>query len=283
MKFACSSIAFAPGEVEASFDLLAAEGITGIELAPTTVWPGWQGATPQAARELAQRWQDRGFAIPALQAVTFDCDAGELFGASERVARLEQHLAVVAEIASAAGAGVVVFGAPRVRRRGELTIAEAIERAAPVLRRIARTFSDHGVALALEPVPPVYNCDFINTTDDAIRMVEFVGAPGLAVNLDAAALWLAGERPSDYLPAAADWLRHYHISEPELGDFVAPHAPHAEWLVELRSLGWKRWCSIEMRRPKGDLAHVGPWQAIRAARRANGPERFVHPLGHSAS
>lgn len=266
MKFACSSIAFVPGEVEASFDLLAREGVSGIELAPTTVWPSWQGATPQAARELAARWQDRGFAMPALQAVTFDCDAGELFGDGARVARLEQHLAFVAQLASAAGAGVVVFGAPRVRRRGALSAAEATERAAPVLRRIARTFSDQGVVLALEPVPAAYGCDFLNTTGEAIRMAELVAAEGLAVNLDAAALWLAGERPSDYLPAAAAWLRHYHISEPELGDFVEPHAPHAEWLLELQSLGWRGWCSIEMRRPKGELAVAGPWRAIRGAR-----------------
>jgi sugar phosphate isomerase/epimerase len=268
MNFACSSIAFAPGEVEASFSLLASEGISGIELAPTTIWPGWRGATPQAARELARRWLDRGFAIPALQAVTFDCDAGELFGTGERVARLEQHLAFVAQLASAAGAGVVVFGAPRVRRRGELTAAEVIDRAVRVLRRIARSFSDHGVVLALEPVPATYGCDFINTTGEAIRMAEFVGAEGLAVNLDAAALWLAGEHPGDHLPAAAAWLRHYHISEPELADFVAPHAPHAKWLLELKSLRWRGWCSIEMRRPAGSLALTGPWPAIRAARGA---------------
>ena len=268
MKFACSSIAFAPGEVEASFDLLADEGISGIELAPTTVWPGWQGATPLAARELARRWQDRGFVIPGLQAVTFDCDAGELFGTSTRAARLEQHLAFVAQLAGAAGAGVVVFGAPRLRRRGEMSIAEAIERAAPVLRRIARAFSDQGVLLLLEPVPAAYGCDFINTTAEAIRMAEFVGAAGLAVNLDAAALWLAGECPGDYLPAAAAWLRHYHISEPELGDFVAPHVPHAAWLLELQSLGWREWCSIEMRRPQRDLALAGPWRMIRIARGA---------------
>jgi sugar phosphate isomerase/epimerase len=266
MKFACSSIAFAPGEAQFPFDLLAAEGITGIELAPTTVWPKWQGATPRSARELARRWRDRGFAIPAMQAVTFDCDAGELFGAHERVARLEQHLGFVAQLASAAGAGVVVFGAPRVRRRGDLSVTEAIERAAPVLRRIARSFSDCGVVLALEPVPVAYGCDFINTTGEAIRMAECVGEPGLKVNLDAAALWLTGERPRDYLPAAAAWLQHYHISEPELGDFVAPHAPHAEWLLELKSLGWRGWCSIEMRKPENELAVAGPWQALRAAR-----------------
>jgi len=269
MKFACSSIAFAPGEIEASFDFLASEGITGIELAPTTVWPGWQGATPRAARELARRWQDRGFAIPALQAVTFDCDAGELFGTTERVARLEQHLAFVAELAGAAGASVVVFGAPRVRRRGELSIAEAIESAAPVLRRIARVFSDEGVVLALEPVPDAYGCDFINTTGQAIQLAKIVGMEGLAVNLDAGALWLAGERPHDHLPAAAAWLRHYHISEPELGEFIAPHAPHAQWLLELKALGWSEWCSIEMRRPKGDFAVAGPWRALRAVRGAS--------------
>lgn len=99
-------------------------------------------------------------------------------------------------------------------------------------------------------------------------MAEWVGAAALGVNLDAGALWSAGERPGDFLPGAAGFLQHYHISEPELGDFT-PHAPHAAWLRELEALAWSRWCSIEMRRPQGDLALAGPWQAIRAARGAN--------------
>lgn len=265
MKFACSSIAFAPGEDAVPFDLLAREGITGIELAPTTIWPDWHGATPQAARELAQRFRARGFAVPAMQAVTFGCDAGELFGAPDRVARLEEHLGLVARLAGALGAGVVVFGAPRVRRRGDVSVGTAIELAVPVLRRLARAFASEGAVLALEPVPTTYGCDFINTTAEAIALAGFVGTEGLAVNLDAAALWLAGECPRDHLPASARWLRHYHLSEPELGDFSAPKVPQAEWLRDLKELGWGRWCSVEMRRPQGELAVVGPWRLLRSA------------------
>lgn len=266
MRFACSSIAFAPGESAVPFDLLAREGIEGIELAPTTIWPGWHGATPAAARDLARRLRDRGFVIPAMQAVTFDCDAGELFGPPARVARLEQHLAHVAQLAGALGAGVVVFGAPRVRRRGDLSPAAAIDRALPVLRRLACVFAGEGAVLALEPVPATYGCDFLNTTGEAIALAELAGADGLAVNLDAAALWLAGEHPRAHLPASAKWLRHYHLSEPELGDFVAPQAPHAQWLLDLHAAGWPHWCSIEMRRPRGELAVAGPWAAVRRVR-----------------
>ena len=60
MRIAVSSIAWAAGEEGAALDALVAGGAQGVEIAPTTIWPGWEGATPAAAREVRARLAGRG-------------------------------------------------------------------------------------------------------------------------------------------------------------------------------------------------------------------------------
>jgi hypothetical protein len=63
-------------------------------------------------------------------------------------------------------------------------------------------------------------------------------------------------------PDVGPLVRHFHISEPNLGDFTAPEAPHADNLRVLREGGYAGWCSVEMLEPSQDLAVVGPWAFV---------------------
>jgi sugar phosphate isomerase/epimerase len=42
-------------------------------------------------------------------------------------------------------------------------------------------------------------------------------------------------------------LEHIHLSEPNLGNFAQPQVDHERIAQTLRSLGWNKWISIEMR------------------------------------
>jgi hypothetical protein len=68
-------------------------------------------------------------------------------------------------------------------------------------------------------------------------------------------------------PTVSRQLRHFHISEPDLGDFRTPQVPHQENLRVLGEGGYTGWCSVEMREPASGLAEGGPWRVLEAAGR----------------
>jgi sugar phosphate isomerase/epimerase len=243
------------------FRLLREHGIGGIEVAPTRVWPDWDGATPAAAAAYRRQLEDEGFAVPALQAILFGRTKARLFDANGEKALVE-HLALVAALAGALGAKAVVLGAPKQRDRGLLAPEAAHAHAADVFRAIAPAFADCGACLCIEPNPPQYGCNFVTTAAEGASLVRQVAHPGFGLHLDAAGMFLVGERLSAILPDVEPLLRHYHISEPDLGDFTAPQVPHAANLAALHACGYAGWCSVEMREPRQGLASAGPWALL---------------------
>jgi sugar phosphate isomerase/epimerase len=262
-RFAFSNIAWAPHDDPEIFALLRENGVTGIEVAPTTIWPEWQSCTPAAAVRYRAFLLDEGFEVPALQALLYGRPQARLFdGESEFL----DHLAHVAEIAEGLGAKVAVLGAPGQRNRGARTWPQAVGHAVPVLRHAAEVFADHGCCLCIEPNPHEYGCNFVCNALEGAELVQAVDHPGFKLHLDAAALFLEHEDLRAVLPAVAPMLRHFHLSEPQLGDFREPKAPHIHNLRCLDEGGYAGWCSVEMRRPNGPLATSGPWALLAKAR-----------------
>ena len=262
MKLACSNIAWTPHDCPEILDLLREQGITGIEIAPTKIWPRWEDATPRLAEAYGTWLRGEGFDVPALQAVLFGRPEARLFDdAGERV--LVSHLARVAEIAEAFGAAAVVLGAPRQRDRGVLSKDAAFERAAAVFQRAAEVFAAHGTSLCIEPNPRRYDCNFIVNAREGAELVRRVDHPGFGLHLDSAAMFLENDDLMQLWPDVAPLVRHFHISEPDLGDFATPQIPHHENLAFLDSVGYENWCSVEMREPALPLATVGPWDLLK--------------------
>jgi D-psicose/D-tagatose/L-ribulose 3-epimerase len=261
MRVAFSNIAWAPHDDPDVLALLKEQGIEGIEVAPTRVWPNWEGATPAAAERYGRRLRSLGFEVPALQAVLFGRPDARLFD-REGLPTFVSHLTQVAELAGALGAGAVVLGAPRQRDRGSLSQEEAFNRAANALHRLAEVFAARGSCLCIEPNPRRYACNFIVNAEEGADLVRRVNHGGFGLHLDAAAMFLEAEDLERFWPQGGDLVRHFHISEPDLGDFRTPHVPHRANLAFLTSRRYSGWCSVEMREPALPLSIAGPWSIL---------------------
>jgi sugar phosphate isomerase/epimerase len=246
---------------------LREHGVQGIEIAPTKVWPDWVGATPEAARAYRTKLEHMGFTIPAMQAVLFGRPEARLFDKQGHIALIE-HLTAVARLSEVLGAGVVVLGAPRQRDRTGLSMDEALDRAIPIFRHLGNVYYDHGSCLCIEPNPRRYSCNFIVNAVEGAALVRAVASPGFALHLDAAAMHLEAEHLEQVWTVAGPLVRHYHISEPDLADFVAPQVPHDSNFECLARYCYANWCSVEMREPAKPLAEVGPWHLLDVARNA---------------
>ena len=254
MRIAVSSIAWAADEAEAALDALVAGGAQGVEIAPTTIWPGWEGATPEAAREVRARLAGRGLAVPALQSVLFGRAELQVFG---DLAPLRAHVAKVAGLAGALGAGVMVFGSPRNRLRGEMAADAAMERAVPVFRALGEVCAAEGTALGIEANPAAYGGDFLLRWQEAAELVTRVGHPGVVLHLDTACTALAGDDPAEAAGACGAALAHFHVSAAGLAAVAAGNPiDHAAVAAALRAAGYGGWVSIEMRRDEAGVAAV---------------------------
>jgi len=251
MKLSFSSLAWEPSQDALVRATLLRRGVGGIEVAPLKYWPDAPDIPSATLASFRHKWTQAGISIVALQGILFGLPELQLFGTPEQQASLERHLVGMCMVASTLGARVVVFGAPKNRIRGELSEQEAMERAAPLLHRVAGEAHDLGVMLCLEPNPKMYGADFIRTTDEAMRLVELVDHPGYGFHFDAGASAINGESDAVVL-RALHAAQHYHVSEVDLLPLGAGTVDHHHLGAMIRAASYDHWLSVEMRASQMD-------------------------------
>ena len=264
MKLAISNIAWPLAAEGEALELFQRAGVTGIEVAPTRLWPDWQGASAPAAQAYSKILAAQGFSVPALQAILFAKPQLQLFGIKASRQQLSDHLRSVADLASALGATSLVFGAPKNRLLNDLTPEIGFAIARDFFSSLAPYYEECGVCLCLEANPPQYACTFVTNSSEAARLVRAVDSPGFGLHLDTACMSLAGEDFSTAIGNNLDILRHFHVSEPFLNPFATPQIDHAQVAAILRGARYSGWVSLEMRetaQPAHDVAQAAGFLA----------------------
>lgn len=253
-QLAVSNIAWSQHDDPELLTALRENGVAGIEVAPTKIWPAWQGVTPQSVNDYRRFMDDQGFCVPSMQALVYGKPELTVFG--DGAEGLIEHMKLIADIGAGLGATKLVFGAPKNRRREDLDLEQARAIATDVFRKIADICADREVVFCLEPNPSDYHCDFINNAAEGLAMVTRVDSPGFALHLDAAGMFLAKDNAQQAVADASSRISHFHASEPFLGHFADPQSDHRGAAAGLREIDYRGWVSIEMRATETPLASV---------------------------
>ena len=111
-----------------------------------------------------------------------------------------------------------------------------------------------GVTLCIEPLNR-FETYFLNTQEDAARLVHAVGMPNVRIHFDTFHANIEERHPADSLRANGRDLGHVHISENDRG---IPGTGHNDWtgiLSALKEIGYGGWLTIEsFAQPEPDLA-----------------------------
>jgi D-psicose/D-tagatose/L-ribulose 3-epimerase len=111
-----------------------------------------------------------------------------------------------------------------------------------------------GVTLCIEPLNR-FETYFLNTQEDAARLVRAVGMPNVRIHFDTFHANIEERHPADSLRTNGRELGHVHISENDRG---IPGTGHNDWtgiLSALKEIGYGGWLTIEsFAQPEPDLA-----------------------------
>lgn len=248
MKLAVSNIAWTNEEEPAVAVLLQKLGVKFIEIAPTKLWQDPTTIDRNEALAYVEFWRSYGIEVVAFQSMLFNRTDLKLFDNTDNKQQTLTYLQNFTRLASLMGAGVMVFGSPKNRQRGNMSIDIADHIAEPFFAEIGKTAAENGVNFCIEPNAEQYACDFITNAEQGINLVKKVASPGFGLHLDIACMTLAGDNIEASIKLAEPILGHFHISSPMLGD-VKPgtEVDHETAAAALRSIGYDKYVSIEMR------------------------------------
>ena len=112
------------------------------------------------------------------------------------------------------------------------------------LRTVAARAEKRGVWVCIEPLNR-FETYFLNTLEDAARLVNEVGSPNVKIHFDTFHSNIEEKHQAEALRAVAKHLGHVHISENDRG---IPGTGHCDWkgvFKVLKETGYAGWLTIE--------------------------------------
>ena len=243
MILSISNIAWIADNDEKVYGFMKEHGFSGLEIAPTRIFP----EAPYEDLAAAGRWKEGlqarfGFTVPSMQSIWYGRKE-KLFGSVEEREALLSYTKKAVDFAQAIGCGNLVFGCPVSRAIPEGKDAGS---AISFFRELGEYAYAKQTVIGMEANPKIYNTNFINTTGEAFDLIEAVDSKGFLLNLDLGTMIENGES-ADILKGRTDLINHVHISEPGLKP-VRKRKIH-EQIAELLKAGeYQKAVSIEMGR-----------------------------------
>lgn len=265
MKLSVSNIAWEAKDDNIIFQKMKDLGFTGLEIAPTRIIPeAPYNHIPQAKAFAEQIKQKYNFTIPSMQSIWYGIQ-DKVFGTEAESARLITYTKKAIGFAEVIGCTNLVFGCPRNRAIPESTDNQKTDNqeannkttdskadnqkagiqntAVSFFRELGDYAHQHHTTIAMEANPPIYHTNYINTTEEAIRLIQTVKSEGFKLNLDIGTMIENGEAVS-ILHGAEHLINHVHISEPGLTP-IKKRTLHRELATFLREVSYQGFVSIE--------------------------------------
>lgn len=240
MKLSISNIGWSTENDQQVYDLMKSIGFSGLEIAPTRIFP----ENPYEDLNLAKDWSKRiryeqGFEIPSMQSIWYG-RTEKIFGSEAEKSVLIEYTKKAIDFAETIGCGNLVFGCPKNR-----SIPEGVNAEESILffKQIGDYASDHNCVVAMEANPPIYHTNFLNTTEQTLDFIKMVDSDGILLNLDVGTMVENGEDTSVLVGNEA-YIHHVHISEPGLKS-IKKRSLHIELGDMLRKMNYEGFVSIE--------------------------------------
>ncbi|HEU5316700.1 MAG TPA: sugar phosphate isomerase/epimerase family protein [Chloroflexota bacterium] len=250
IRFGSCNEMFEGWDMARQLSYLREAGYEGVELAPFTIAQDVREVPAAKRAEVAAQAKAAGIEVIGLHWLLVGPEGMYITHTDPAVrARTAEYLAELMHFCADVSGSVLVFGSPAQRNllpgvtkeAARAWLIDGFERALPVAERT-------GVTLCLEPLPPP-ECTFIQTTTEAIDVIESIDHPNLRLVLDVKSM--AGEERltrspiPDTIRRTARHVKHVQSNDTNRGHPGSGETDYVPIFRALDDVGYEGFVSVE--------------------------------------
>jgi sugar phosphate isomerase/epimerase len=222
-------------------------GYEGLEIAPFTLAVPITDVSPQRRAELRAQASEAGVEIIGLHWLLAKTTGLHLTSPDAAVrARTSAYLFALAEACRDLGGHIMVFGSPSQRSlQPGVSWDRAFDLATETFQRAMPRIADCGVTICMEPLTRD-ETDFINTCDEAVRLIEAVGHANFVLQLDVKAMSSESTPVPDLIRRHARRTGHFHANDPNRRGPGFGDTDFVPIFQALTEAGYDGWVSVEV-------------------------------------
>ncbi len=243
MKISISNIAWSKENDIEMLEFLSKKGFDAIEIAPTRIIENTPYECIEEAKTICEDIKQKyKLDISSMQSIWFG-KTERIFESESNRKSLIDYSKKAIDFANAINCKNLVFGCPKNR------IISSIEKdysiAIDFFSEIGEYAYLNNTCFSIEPNPTIYNTNFINTTNEAIKFIRDVNCEGVKINIDLGTIIYNSEDIS-ILENNINLINHVHFSEPNL-EYLEKRKLHKDIIDLLKRNGYNKYVSIELK------------------------------------
>lgn len=242
MKFALCNEFCEGWPIEAVFRLAAEAGYGGVEIAPFTLAESVREISAHDRHQMRMKAEAAGVEIVGLHWLLVSPEGLNVNHPDDRTRwRTQDYFMDLIHFCADLGGRVMTFGSPDQRsvQPGEAPEG-AWERTVGFFQNVLDLAAEREVVVGMEPLPRAQT-NFVNTKDEAVRLVDAIDHPNFRLTLDCKAMTAEATPAPRLIREAADMLVHCHANDdngryPGTGGIDFP--PILRALLDIDYDGW---------------------------------------------
>ena len=236
IKLAISNIAWDKSNDENIYEFLKQNNIKGLEIAPTRIFEQNPYDRLEEAKVYANVLKEKySLDIISMQSIWY--------GKTHNAEELIEYTKKTIYFANAVKCTNLVFGCPKNRNMSDY--GKDYPKAIDFFKEIGKYALDNKVIISVEPNPVIYNTNFLNYTEQAIKFVKEINLDSIKVNYDLGTV-IYNKENLKILEDNIQYINHIHISEPNL-ELIQIRERHKELISILKNSNYQKYVSIEMK------------------------------------
>ncbi len=238
MKIGICNELFQGWPIQRVFDYVASLGYAGVEIAPFSLADSVRDISSRKRKEIASAAQERGLEIIGLHWLLVKPEGMSILHPDPGVRKLtREYLQDLIHFCADLGGKILSHGSPKQRTvQPGWNFGEAWKRARETFEGCLPAAQERGVTYCLEPLTRS-NTNFVNTVEEALRMVEEINHPHFQMMVDCRSAEANEGSAARALSSALEsgHLRHVHLNDvngkgPGFGS--VPFSPILKPLIE---------------------------------------------------
>ncbi len=214
MKIAICNELFKGWLLKDIYEYVSRLGYEGVEIAPFTISNDVRMIVHKERKEISDLASSYNLEIVGIHSLLVAPKGLHLTHPDESIRQLtNQYLCELVKFTSEIGGKFLVLGSPNQRNvLNGLSYQNAWEYARQILYECSRFAEKYDVIIALEPLTRQFT-NFINTAEEAIKLIREVSHPNLMLNLDIFSMLDEGKPIPDIIRESKEYLINFHAND----------------------------------------------------------------------
>lgn len=249
MKISICNELFQGWPIERVFDYAAQLGYDGVEIAPFTLADSVTEITPSRRKAIRRAAEQSGVEIVGLHWLLVKPEGLSINHPDEIIRiRTQEYIEALIHFCADIGGKVLVHGSPHQRTIKEgWDLIESWDRAKETFEVCLKTAQKRNVMYCIEPLAQE-STNFINTVEEAIRLVKEIRHPNFRMMFDCRSASLQEKSLMEALLWALEsrYLYHVHVNDANGRGPGFGEVKFAPILKTLMAYGYKHYISVEV-------------------------------------